>query len=308
MLNLVAKARFILLLNAALFQLGCKTAVEKSETQSETKFNSIESLNDIQSSDSVVGMDTSINEIDFISPGKPLDALSHRAMMEAIETRLVHLPFNKSFIDSIRFKGANGVDYPIALEQVIDQHFTYVISRASIPSNVYLKLFVREVNSNSQRLLLERTEWDMTYTNDSLFDVNGDGKLDYVVDWYGTVGCCLKSFSEVYLQKKSSLEFTAPIELINPTFSPKERVVRGVEYGHPGQTEMYKLEWKGDSLIMLEYVSYEKRENGEKTGKVLLVYPEAKQDSIRIKARLNAVPKEYHSIYGYDWFTGECCE
>ena len=40
-------------------------------------------------------------------------------------------------------------------------------------------------------------------------------------------------------------------EFINPTFSPKEKIIRGVCYGHPSETEMYKYKWNGgfDPLI-----------------------------------------------------------
>ena len=33
--------------------------------------------------------------------------------------------------------------------------------------------------------------------------------------------------------------FSKNFEFINPTFSPKEKIIRGICYGHPGETEMY---------------------------------------------------------------------
>ncbi|WP_196887545.1 hypothetical protein [Aureivirga sp. CE67] len=146
--------------------------------------------------------------------------------------------------------------------------------------------------------LVSHKEWRMSYVNDTVQDINGDGLKDFVVNWYGNNGCCLKAFSAVFLLK-SNMEFTEEFQFINPTFSPKEHLIRGICYGHPGNTEMYKYAWKGYSIDTLEYISYEKIEGGEKTGKVLI---EQKNKNIKIQ---NTVPVEYHNILGYDWFTGE---
>jgi hypothetical protein len=144
----------------------------------------------------------------------------------------------------------------------------------------------------------------MTYVNDTIRDINGDGLNDFVVNWYGASGCCLKAFSNIYLLQHDKKAFTENFKFINPTFSPKEKIIRGVCYGHPGETEMYKYKWNGEQIDTLEYVSYEKNDKGEKTGKILISTDRPDGDKFKTLRVLNSVPKEYRKIEGYDWFTG----
>ncbi|MBL7826692.1 MAG: hypothetical protein JNJ57_08685, partial [Saprospiraceae bacterium] len=81
-------------------------------------------------------------------------------------------------------------------------------------------------------------------------------------------------------------------------------LIRGVCYGYPGETPMYKFGWRGEHVDTLEYVYFEKNSNGENTGKILVSkYPPDADIRQKVK-RLNAVPNEYKTIEGYDWFTG----
>lgn len=95
--------------------------------------------------------------------------------------------------------------------------------------------------------VLSHDEWIITYMGDTIFDVNGDGYKDFIVNGYGANGCCLKAYSLVYLFLPDSLSFSHVYDFLNPTFSPKEKLVRGVCYGHPGETELYKYKWTGES-------------------------------------------------------------
>ncbi len=144
--------------------------------------------------------------------------------------------------------------------------------------------------------------------SDTIRDINGDGQKDFVVNWYGANGCCLKAFSDVYLILKDQMNFSNRFEFINPTFSPDEKIVRGVCYGHPGETEMYKYKWLGGSLDTLEYVYFEKDDAGKRTGRIILAtnQPYSRTPPIhRILRRLDSVPDEYKRIEGYDWFMGD---
>lgn len=134
-------------------------------------------------------------------------------------------------------------------------------------------------------------------TTDTLQDVNGDGIKDYLINWYGNTGCCLKNFYAVYLYQSQTGTFSHGYEFINPSFSAKEQVIRGVEYGHPGETSMYKYKWNGLQVDTLEYIYFEKNEEGKKTGKVIR--------KTNKEERLNQAPAEYRHIYGYDWFLGK---
>lgn len=140
--------------------------------------------------------------------------------------------------------------------------------------------------------------------NDTIRDINGDGYYDFVVNWYGVTGCCLKAFSNVYLLRPGQGTFSNSVEFINPTFSPKEKMIRGVCYGHPGQTELYKFKWNGEQTDTLEYVSYEKNDSGIKTGNIILTTDIPFRRKASIIKVLKSVPAEYQKIEGYDWFTG----
>ncbi|MEZ4988408.1 MAG: hypothetical protein R2795_25850 [Saprospiraceae bacterium] len=53
----------------------------------------------------------------------------------------------------------------------------------------------------------------------------------------------------------------------------------------------------------IEYVSFEKNENG-KTGKIIISTERPYYEKFKILKILNSVPIEYININGYDWFTG----
>lgn len=145
----------------------------------------------------------------------------------------------------------------------------------------------------------------LAYHGDTLQDVNGDGLNDLVLNGYSQNGCCLKAFSEVFLTKKDLQSFSPKFHFINPTFSGRERVIRGVCYGHLGETELYKFKWRNYEVDTVEYIAFERTETGERTGKVIAsnYYPEHK--NYRILRTVPAVPKEYLTIEGFDWFANE---
>lgn len=200
----------------------------------------------------------------------------------------------------------NNDSIPVVVSINLDYHFTsiypHLIIRRNSANDVYINIYSRK--NNQFKEVASHKEWVMTYVSDSIQDINGDGLNDFVVNWYGTNGCCLKAYSNVYILKQNKREFAENLEFINPTFSPKERIVRGICYGQPGETEMYKYRWNGEFLDTLEYVSYQKNNRGLKTGKIIISKHESyKGDNKNVKI-LNSVPKEYRNIAGYDWFTG----
>lgn len=177
------------------------------------------------------------------------------------------------------------------------------IIRENVASFVYIDVYSKTENKFEK--VLSHRQWTMEYMNDTIRDINGDGFNDFVVNWYGSNGCCLKAFSNVYLLHQDKKAFSENFEFINPTFSPKEKIIRGVCYGHPGETEIYKYKWNKEKVDTLEYVYYEKNDKGEKTGKIVISNNEPYGDKFKILRVLNSVPTEYGKIDGYDWFRGK---
>lgn len=195
---------------------------------------------------------------------------------------------------------------PVSVEINLGYHFSkanpHLIIRRNEPSAIYIDIYSKDENKFEK--VVSHEQWTLTYVNDTIRDINSDGVNDFVVNWYGSSGCCLKAFSDVYILKQDKKAFTANFEFINPTFSPKEKIIRGVCYGHPGETEMYKYKWKDEQIDTLEYVSYEKNEKGIKTGKIIISAGRPHGDKFKKLKVLNSIPAEYRKIDGYDWFTG----
>ena len=83
----------------------------------------------------------------------------------------------------------------------LDYHFTpqhshLIIHRITI-GDVYIDIYSKDKNKFEK--VLSHKEWAITYINDTIKDVNGDGYKDLVINGYGSSGCCLKAYSLVYL-------------------------------------------------------------------------------------------------------------
>lgn len=195
---------------------------------------------------------------------------------------------------------------PVSVEINLDYHFSktnpHLIIHRNEPNAVKIDIYTKGLDKFEK--VVSHEEWIMTYVNDTIKDINGDGLNDFVVNWYGNNGCCLKAFSDVYLLKQNKKGFSEEYEFINPTFSPREKIIRGVCYGHPGETAMYKYKWDGEKIDTVEYVSYETNTQGIKTGKILVSKEIPNGSKFKTLKILNAVPTEYKKIEGYYWFAG----
>lgn len=187
----------------------------------------------------------------------------------------------------------------------LDHHFTkatpHLIIKRTDAGKVYIDIYSKDEKAFQK--VISHIQENITYVNDTIRDINGDGLKDFVVNWYGSAGCCLKGFSNVYLLRSGEKEFSANLEFINPTFSPKEKMIRGICYGQPGETEMYKFKWNGETVDTLEYVSYERSAKG-KTGKILITDRRPYDDQYKVLKTLRFPPLEYRNIEGYVWFVG----
>ena len=143
-----------------------------------------------------------------------------------------------------------------------------------------------------------RDDWsDLTYMGDFIKDINGDGVNDFVINWYPSSGCCARNNYHVYLYKANDT-FTPYFDFINPSFFPGQKIVRGVDYGHPGEVPLYKYRWDGVRLDTIEYIY--PADTVKK--KFYRVKRYGDEDDPQKRETLKAVPKEYIKLDAYDWF------
>ena len=221
--------------------------------------------------------------------------------LEIANQNLKQCNFSKEF-ESIP-NSAYTVTTKLKMGNFFSLKYKHIIIHRESPHSINIDVYL--VSNNKLKNVLSHQEWSLTYVSDTLKDVNGDGYKDFVLNWYGSNGCCLKAFSDVFLFQKDKGDFTEYFEFINPTFYPKEKVIRGVCYGHPGETEMYTYRWDGNSIDTVEYVYFEKNDTGEKTGKIIRSKHKPYSSLNQKIKRLDSIPNEYKEIEGYDWFTGD---
>ena len=176
-----------------------------------------------------------------------------------------------------------------------DQH-KYFLLRRHVPWATYLSLY--KLNGDKTENLIEREQGGMTYIRDTIFDANGDGHKDFLVHWYPSSGCCRRDVYNVYLNQPDNGNFTQDYEFINPTFSAKEKIIRGVEYGHPGEVGLYKYKWNGLQVDTIEFIYPDANKKGQFIKTKKGAYRPTEKEGVVLKA----VPKEYQKIESYEWF------
>lgn len=144
-------------------------------------------------------------------------------------------------------------------------------------------------------------ESDDIVSNDTLMDINGDSYKDLVIHLRSMGGCCRADAVMTFLYLPETGKFTNCTGFMNPTFYPKEGVVRGVEYGHRGETPLYKMKWNGHEWEPVEYIQldYSNPKQFIKTPKE--EFRPTKKDGIVLKK----LPKEYLTVSGLDVALGK---
>lgn len=190
--------------------------------------------------------------------------------------------------------------YIIKIEIVIGRLFKdnqkYFLLRRHVPWATYLDLY--KVQDDKAEKLIEREQGGMTYIRDTIFDANGDGYKDFLVHWYPSSGCCRRDVYNVYLNQPDKGNFTNDYEFINPTFSANEKIIRGVEYGHPGEVGLYKYKWNGLQVDTIEFIYPDANNKGQFIKTKKGAYRPTEKEGVILKT----VPKEYQKIESYEWF------
>lgn len=190
--------------------------------------------------------------------------------------------------------------YTINIEILIGRLFKdnqkYFLLRRHVSWATYINLY--KVKDDQAEKLIEREQDGMTYIRDTIFDANGDGFNDLLVHWYPSSGCCRRNIYNVYLNQPDKGIFTKDYEFINPTFSAKEKIIRGVEYGHPSEVGLYKYEWNGLKVDTIEFIYPDALMKGQFIKTKKGAYRPTEKEGVVLKT----VPKEYLKIESYEWF------
>lgn len=127
-------------------------------------------------------------------------------------------------------------------------------------------------------------------------EINGDGNTDFVIPYSVASGCCPKRRERIFLyENKNFIKY----DFINPTFSPKEKVVRGVLYGYFPEVGLYKYKWNVTKLDTVEYI-YRTKESNYKKFIRTKNYKHLSEENQ--KESLDSLPSEYQNIDEIEWF------
>lgn len=189
------------------------------------------------------------------------------------------------------------VKIEIIIGKLFKSNQKYLLLRRHVPWSTYIDLY--KINGDKAEKLVEREQNGITYIRDTIFDVNGDGYKDFLVHSYPSSGCCIRNVYNVYLNQPSKGSFSQDYEFINPTFFAKEKTVRGVEYGHPGEVGLYKYKWNGLRIDTVEFIYPDINHRGKFIRTKKRAYRPSEKDGVSLKS----VPEEYRKIESYEWFT-----
>ncbi len=217
---------------------------------------------------------------------------------DAIEKCKNHLNDNSFSTKYIYSDTISEVEFNIYYGHIFSSKFKHLVIKREGMDGYYSNIYLYK--DNRLQAVIKHSESTITFVSDTILDLNGDNEKDFTVNWYGSSGCCLKNFYDVYILNTNNGTFSNQLRFTNPTFSPKEHVIRGVMYGYAGNTDLYKYKWNGLQVDTIEYISaFNKNLNGY----IKSIY-NPKNGKFN-QVNLSSIPKEYHTIYGYDWYKGE---
>jgi hypothetical protein len=172
----------------------------------------------------------------------------------------------------------------------------HLLMRRFYEDECHIDLFVFENYKFNN--LLSHVQTDHSYNKDTIYDVNGDELNDLVIYWHPSASCCPASIQSVYLARKNDQTFEKEIEFVNPTFSSREKVIRGVEYGQPEEIGLYKFKWVKNQVDTLEYIFHSRDKSG---GFIKINHSNVKNQKFDT-IPLTKLPNEYKNINEIDWF------
>ncbi len=197
------------------------------------------------------------------------------------------------------------IEIIISKGHIFDSELVHLIVRYGNRSDIYVRnqaefYILHDIISDDRYNNVVHSDIEIHVEGDTIFDINGDGHKDYAIHLYSQSGCCPRDVYRVYLYLPHCGGFTPYYELMNPTFYPKDKKVRGMSYGFSGEVPLYEKEWIGVELKDLRYIypNY-----NDKKG---FSYVECKNENDSLEDKnsktLKRIPKEFLNINGIDYF------
>lgn len=230
-----------------------------------------------------------------------LDSLENsRGLNHALEYAKQHLAEDAYFQHLLlHFDSSYSIEMDLQFGALFEKSKKHLLVRRTYTASVFFDFF--ELETDSFIHVFTEIEYDMGFNGDTLYDVNGDGYKDFLIERGTLNGCCLADHTYVFLYQFPGRKFSERYSFVNATFFPKEKIIRGVGGGHSGETGLYKYRWNGSHIDTIEYIYPDVICRGQYIKTKGEFYKPTINDGVVLKA----VPKEYHKIKAFDWFTGE---
>ena len=294
---LMQKIFSILLL---LFLFGCKDRVKQMPT--------------------IPSHDTSIHEVtkhDTLPRTKAISEDERKQRRKEIEEQerndsiQLSKVLNKALVYAAKNKGKSSFQYKfemltddsainvetnLSYGHLFSNDTKHLLVKRTVPWGVIFTMFLLE--ETDFKKVFEIEPLANTYIDDTLRDINGDKYKDFLVHSYSTSGCCRRNVYNVFLYFPKTGSFTQDYRFMNPTFSPNEKLIRGVEYGYPGEVGLYKYKWNGLHVDTIEFIYPYHNKKGQFIKTTKQEYLPAINEGIVLKS----LPKEYQKIESLEWF------
>lgn len=252
---------------------------------------------EIKKADSVVISDEEIDKIRM----KELDAELEKAKEQAYNLAIADVGKRTVIYDYESIITRQNLRVEIEYGNIFDKDkahtIIHVVGRYLSLVGIYYYNNI-EVADSLQTLLFF-TRYHIGNNGDTIQDVNGDDRKDFILKSYPMSGCCLAELRDVYLFQTAT-KFTEKYDFINPTFYPKEKVIRGLTYGW--NPLLYKYKWNKLEIDTIEYIVPNLIDTTRSTFYRTKKWQDPNDMEKINKTKLNSIPKEYYSIDNFDVF------
>lgn len=250
-------------------------------------------------SSSFMAVDTTGEEIAFWEEEDNALVLDSLYLQKALEQALdIASPSfgAASFNSTFTYQASDSTEevyVEIVMGQLLQDGQQYFLLRRFYSGTESMHLNLYKIQKDTLSLpVLTHVQEGMTYNRDTIFDVNGDQKLDFVIHWHPTAGSWPREIYTIYLNIPQEGAFVGEYTVQNPQFAPTEGIIRGQGYGDPNKEPFYKYQWQGTNLDTLEYVYPHLTEKG----KYIRVPKKGYLENLDQGVVVDSLPKEYEGI------------